>query len=183
MNDKNYLYINVPFIVQEDSFTYNKELTSDEYVKMLREYSNSLNSNKNFDNKHFNSYEFDYDEEKNNFVKAPVIIYDINGDKANINELYRIIKTGISILIIEIPYYEIENLDEIFESEFKMWKKESLNIQSNMDLDENQKIKLLPEKTLRLEMDDHLFELYNCKLYCEYDNFKVALIIEKVEEI
>ena len=43
--------------------------------------------------------------------------------------------------------------DEIFESEFKMWKKESLNIQSNMDLDENQKIKLLPEKTLRLVSD------------------------------
>ena len=86
----------------------------------------------------------------------------------------------MGVLIIEI----IENnMEDSFESEFKFWKKDSMNINNDTEIDKNERIKFLPIKDLQFEIDNHLFTLSGCKIYCEYDRLKVALIIQKIKEI
>jgi hypothetical protein len=74
-------------------------------------------------------------------------------------------------------------MEESFESEFKFWKRDSMNINNDEHIDKNSRIQFLPTKDLKFEIDNHMFLLYGCKLYCEYDRTKVALIIQQIKEI
>ena len=86
----------------------------------------------------------------------------------------------MGVLIFEINDTE---MDDAFETEFKFWKKDSMNINNDSEIDKDERIKFLPVKDLRFELDNHLFSLSGCKMYCEYDKLKVALIIQSVKEI
>ena len=86
----------------------------------------------------------------------------------------------MGVLIFEIIDSDI---DESFESEFKFWKVDSMNINNDCEINSDERIKFLPTKDLKFEIDDHLFLLSGCKMYCEYNNLKVALIIKNLKEI
>lgn len=181
MNSIGTLYIDCPEQERKGAFDA-KDISEDEYVKMLRDYSTTIGIGlPKINNKHFSSYDYkEYETEKINYSKASAKIYNISGQPCNINELYRIQRTGMGVLIVEI----IENgMEESFESEFKFWKKDSMNINNDIEIDKNERIKFLPVKDLQFEIDDHLFTLSGCKIYCEYDRLKVALIIQKIKEI
>lgn len=181
MNSKGILYIDCPEQDKKNAFSA-KELTEDEYVKMLREYSMSIGmgiSHNDFNSRH-NVYEINDNEEKINYSKSSAIIYNMKGEKCDIKELYRIQKNGMGILIIELLESEME---DTFESEFKFWKKDSMNINNDKNIDKDDRIRFLPIKDLKFEIDEHMFLLSGCKLYYEYDRMKVALIIQKIKEI
>ena len=86
----------------------------------------------------------------------------------------------MGILIIDIVD---EKIDDTFESEFKFWKRDSMNINNDKQIDKDERIKFLPTKNLKFEIDNHLFMFSGCKMYCEYDRMKVALIIQNIKEI
>jgi hypothetical protein len=58
-----------------------------------------------------------------------------------------------------------------------------MNINNDTQIDKNERIRFLPTKDLQFEIERHLFALSGCKLYCDYDNLKVALIIQSIKEI
>lgn len=184
MNSIGTLYIDCPVQDKKDSFSVNKELSEDEYVRMLREYSNTIGTGmpKNTHNSKFQMYEIGNTIEQNDlsYSKALTKIYNISGVPCGLNELYRIQKSGMGVLIIEI----LENdMEEYFESEFKFWKRDSMNINNDKEIDKNERIRFLPVKDLKFEIDKHMFLFSGCKMYCEYDRLKVALIIQNIKEI
>lgn len=184
MNSIGRLYIDCPEPEKKDAFNAGREISEDEYVRMLREYSATIGTgmprNSSYDR--YGVYEIQQNNhmEDINYSKSSARIYDISGKPCDIKELYRIQKTGMGVLIIELLETE---MNESFESEFKFWKKDSMNINNDTQIDKNERIRFLPEKNLQFEIDDHLFSLQGCKIYCEYDRLKVALIIQKITEI
>ena len=185
MNSIGTLYIDCPEQEKQGAFEAGKNITEDEYVRMLREYSATIGVGipKNTqNNRHYNVYNYDdYKEnEELTYTKASSKIYNISGQPCDVKELQRIQKTGMGVIIFEI----IESsMEESSESEFKFWKKDSMNINNDKDIDKNERIKFLPTKDLKFEIDRHMFCLSGCKIYCEYDKLKVAIIIQNVKEI
>lgn len=183
MNSTGTLYIDCPAQEKNDAFSVKKNFTEDEYVKMLREYSTTIGAGiskmNNFDNR-YNFYENKNDEEEQTYSKALANIYNISGSLCDISELYKIQKNGMGVLIIEIDKNKME---DSFESEFKFWKRDSMNINNDKDIDKDERIRFLPTKDLQFEIEEHLFLFLGCKLYCEYSDFKVALIIQSIKEI
>lgn len=182
MNSIGKLYIDCPEPEKKDAFNAGKELTEAEYVKMLREYSTTIGTGmpkKNYNN-YYKIYDIVEQTDNVNYSNATVKIYDISGKPCDIHELYRIQNNGMGVLIFEIIDTEME---EAFESEFKFWKKDSMNINNDIEIDKNERIRFLPTKDLKFEINNHLFLLTGCKLYCEYDKLKVALIIQNIKEI
>lgn len=181
MNSTGILYIDCPAQDKKDAFSVEKEITENEYVKMLREYSATIGMGtpKNYNYKNI-FYENKIENEEVSYSKALTKIYNISGSLCDINELYRIEKTGMGVIIIDINTNEME---DAFESEFKFWKRDSMNINNDKDIDKNERIRFLPVKNLKFEIDNHLFLLTGCKIYCEYSDFKVALIIQNIKEI
>lgn len=183
MNSIGKIYIDCPEQEKKGAFEVKKELTEEEYVKMLRDYSTSIGAGfiqkNNFDKK----YGF-YDNFKNdelNYIDAKCEIYDISGKLCNIKELYRIQRTqNAGVIIINI---DTTTMNENFESEFRFWKKDSMNINNNKNINKNDRIRFLPKRELKFEIDNHMFLFSGSKIYCEYEEFKVALIIEKITEI
>lgn len=183
MNSIGKLFIDCPEPEKKDAFSVEKELSETEYVKMLREYSTTIGTGMPRNNNAYNRngfYEVKVEEDIPHYSSAKVKIYNISGKPCDITELYRIQRTGMGVLIVEIIESEME---EAFESEFKFWKKDSMNINNDPEIDKNERIRFLPVKDLQFEIDRHLFKLFGCKIYCEYDKLKVAFIIQKITEI
>jgi len=184
MNSIGTLYIDCPAQEKNNAFNAGREISEDEYVRMLREYSTTIGTGMPVSsniNRH-GVYEIQQytNNEENNLSKCQTKIYDISGKPCDIKEIYRIQKTGMGVIIIEL----LENdMEEAFETEFKYWKRDSMNINNDEQIDKNSRIQFLPVKDLEFEIDRHLFLFQGCKLYCEYDRFKVALIIQKITEI
>lgn len=182
MNSIGTLYIECPPQEKQGAFD-TKQLSEEEYVRMLREYSCTIGTGlpSFYDNRH-GVYNVDTkgQQENINYTNAMVKIYDITGKPCDINELYRIEKNGMGILIIEI--FEDE-MSDLFETEFIFWKKDSMNINNDNSIDKNDRIRFLPVKDLQFQIDNHVFTFSGCKIYCEYDKLKVALIIQEIKEI
>jgi hypothetical protein len=184
MNSIGILYIDCPAQEKNNAFNAGREISEDEYVRMLREYSATIGTgmprNSGYDRHGIYEIHQSSDQEEKNFSKSKGKIYDISGKPCDIRELYRIQKTGMGVLIIELVENEME---DAFETEFKFWKRESMNINNDEQIGKNERIQFLPEKNLEFEIDNHVFSFQGCKMYCEYDRFKVALIIQKITEI
>jgi hypothetical protein len=184
MNSIGTLFIDCPMQEKQGAFTAGREISEDEYVKMLRDYSATIGTGmprSGADNRHgvYTIHQGQNEEEKN-MSKSSVQIYDISGKPCDIRELYRIQKNGMGVIIIELLENEME---DSFESEFKFWKRDSMNINNDAQISKNERIRFLPEKDLEFEIDGHVFLFLGCKMYCEYDRLKVALIIQRITEI
>ena len=180
MNSIGKLYIDCPEHKGDNEFTPNRELSEYEYVKMLRDYSATIGTSSTYNNNRFAVKDLENNNERNVFKCATAKVFDISGAPCGVNELYRIQKTGMGVLIIEVID---EDIDDSFETEFMFWKKDSMNINNDSEIDKDERIRFLPVKDLRFELDEHMFQLYGCKIYCEYDRMKVAVIIQKINEI
>ena len=183
MNSIGTLYIDCPEPEKKDAFSAGKELSEDEYVRMLRDYSTTIGTGMpraNYQSNRYHVHKIVEDNYQPTYSKSTARVYNISGQPCDIKELYRIQRSGMGVLIFEINDTE---MDDAFETEFKFWKKDSMNINNDSEIDKNERIKFLPVKDLRFELDDHLFSLSGCKMYCEYDKLKVALIIQSVKEI
>lgn len=184
MNSVGILYIECPEQEKQDAFSVKEEISQDEYVRMLREYSSTIGMKSNSNNtmSRYGIYDIpqEHYEEKEEYTKCSAKIYDISGKLCDINEIYKIQKNGMGVIIFELTDQEVS---ESFESEFRIWQKESLKINNDESIDKNSKLQFLPTKDLRFEIDYHLFELSGCKLYLDYGNNRFAIIIQKIKEV
>jgi hypothetical protein len=183
MNSIGKLFIDCPEPEKKDAFNAGREISEDEYVRMLRDYSTTIGTGmprNDYNNNRFGVYDVVEDKSTPTYSSASAKIFNISGNPCDINEIYRIQRSGMGVLIFEIIDKE---MDDAFESEFKFWKRDSMNINNDPQIDKNERIRFLPTKNLQFEIDKHLFMLSGCKLYCEYNNLKVALIIQSIKEI
>ena len=96
MNSIGTLYIDCPAQDKNNAFNAGREISEDEYVRMLREYSATIGTGMPTNsgvNRHgvYNIQQNNEQEEKN-FSKTQAKIYDISGKPCDIKELYRIQK-------------------------------------------------------------------------------------------
>ena len=180
MNSIGKLYIDCPEHKGDNSFQPDRELSESEYVKMLREYSTTIGMSSTYNSNRFAVKDIVNDNEMGVSKSATAKVFDISGAPCGVNEFYKIQRNGMGVLIIDIID---NNPDESFETEFMFWKKDSMNINNDAEIDKDERIRFLPTKDLRFEIDRHMFQLSGCKIYCEYDRMKVALIIQNIKEI
>ena len=184
MSEQSILYMKCPFHEKTGDFSASQEINEDEYVRMLREYSatigkGSVTSSKN---NRYNFYDVkDFSTQDEEIIsKTNVIVYDMSGVKCTVNDIYNIKKNGMAVIILEILE---ENMEEAFEEEYKFWKQDSMKINNDTQLEQDDRIRFLPIKDLELEMEYHVFKLEGCKLYHDYNNGKIALIVKRIIEI
>ena len=179
------LYIPCPFQEKMGDFSTQESISEDEYVRMLREYSSTIGkggpSNRNLNR--YGIYDVKNIQQQENEEKlssANIIVYDMSGKKCTGNDICNIKKNGMTVLIFEILE---DNMEESFEDEYKFWKQDSMKINNDKQLDQDDRIRFLPIKELQLEMGYYLFKLEGCKLYHDYNDGKVAIIVQKIKEI
>lgn len=179
------LYMSCPFQEKMGDFSTQKTISEDEYVKMLREYSSTIGKSEP-SNRILNRYGV-YDiknvqqqENEEKLSSANIFVYDMSGKKCSGDDICNIKKNGMTVLIFEIPE---NNMEESFEDEYKFWKQDSMKINNDKQLGQDDRIKFLPIKEFQLEMGYYLFKLEGCKLYHDYNDGKVALIVQKITEI
>ena len=185
MTERAKLYINCPFHEKEVDFSVQHNITEDEYVRMLREYSSTIGKS-GPSNGSINRYgmydvkDFQHQEDEGKLSSANIFVYDMTGKKCYGNDICNIKKNGMTVLIFEIPDSEME---EPFEDEYKFWKQDSMKINNDKQIGKDDRIRFLPIKEFQLEMGYHLFKLEGCKLYHDYGDGKVAIIVQKITEI
>lgn len=175
------LYLECPD-QNKGEFLPEKELSEGEYLRMLQEYSNSLNSLRNNPNSRYNFVdEAKYQNKvKDAYLGVKTTIFDITGHACGLRYLYDIEKRGSGVIIVDLA---TEAMDDVFEEEFRMWKQESMRFNNEVNLSDEERIRFLPSKNLKLGIDYHMFLLQGCKIYHVYDDFKVAILIQKIKEI
>lgn len=184
MNEQATLYMKCPFHEKTGDFSAPHDINEDEYVRMLREYSATIGkgavvSSRNnrhgvYDIKNFTKQEDDI------LSKANVIVYDMSGKKCNGNDICMIQKNGMAVIIFDILE---DSMEESFEDEYKFWKQDSIKINNDEQLEQDDRIRFLPIKDLQLEMGYYMFKLEGCKLYHDYNDGKIAVIVQKITEI
>lgn len=173
------LYMECP-IENKQTFTTVKEISEDDYIRMLREYSATLGMpERNNTSNRYNIQEVQQ-EQKKNIRKASVSLYGMDGYPCDVRALYDIEDSGPGIIIFKL---EDNTPDEEFEEEFRVWKTESKKIISDNTINDERKIQFLPVKDFEILIDRHEFFLSGCKMYHEYEDGKMAFIIQRIKEI
>jgi hypothetical protein len=183
MTNKAKLYMICPFSEKMGDFSTQQQISEDEYVKMLREYSATIGKGSPLSsiwNRHGVFEINNTQEEKDIESSANVTIFDINGKKCTGDDICNIKKNGMTVLIIEI---DDDSMEDSFEDEFKFWKQDSMKINNDKQLSKDDRIRFLPLKDFKLDIDYYLFELKGCKLYHDYNNGKIAIIVQTIKEI
>ena len=178
------LYMNCPFQEKTGNFETNQNISEEEYVRMLREYSSTIGKGNitNNTDRRYNIVDVRQQKviEENNLSSADVEVYSMSGKKCTSDDISVIEKKGMAVLILELLD---DSMEEAFQDEFKFWKQDSMKIITDSQLEEDDKIRFLPMKELQLEMDYHLWKLTNCKLYHDYNDGKYAIIVQKITKI
>jgi hypothetical protein len=82
MNSKGKLYIDCPEPEKNDAFSAGKELSEDEYVRMLRDYATTIGTGmtrNNYNNNRYNVYDVIEDKSVPTYSTASAKIFDIAG--------------------------------------------------------------------------------------------------------
>ena len=184
----------IPIIKLKNDFEVQKELDQDTYIKMLNDNYNESNfditnfmqngvkSDKKYTfyqnlNNSFN----DNDYYEYNEIKA--LITDINDEDvkpSNILSYYD--ADEMLVLILDI---NIETLNEDCESEIRLWIKDSMKINNNTNLNDDLKILNLPKKNIKININDNMLYLVNCRILDNYSDInhgkiKFAILIDKI---
>lgn len=112
-------------------------------------------------------------------------VFDIDGKDQNIEELLHYHKTGEQFIVI-VALLNLSSADESgeLESDVKSWISETVKINRCNKMDEDEKIKSLSKKSLKLKFkgsDQNCAIMRNCKMVEAYSRNKFALLVEKIE--
>ena len=173
-----------PFQENMGDFSVQQNISEDEDIRMLREYSSTIGKggiSVNRDNRYNIRDVKTYDQsDEPHMSSADVEVYDMSGKKCSTSDIDCIKKNGMAVLIFEI--FE-KDMEDAFQDEFKFWKQDSVKILTDPQLGQDDIIRFLPIKELQLEINYHLFKLTGCKMYHDYNNGKYAIIVQKITEI
>ena len=186
----------IPVINFSDNFDYNKTIDDESYIKMLNNnYAESYYDIENYMTKG-TKYQTNYrycspikkDKIRDVYQYSPVeaIICDIYDNEIDSKSIEKYKSNGdMFILIVNI---NPDSINEDTESELLFWLTESMKINNNKLYTDDKKLLLLPERKLKMKVEEDLLTLNDCKILDVYSNikqgkFKFAILIKNIINI
>lgn len=157
-------------------------LTYEEYNKRLKEEHLKSNAmfNGNYLHKKYKVSEqqhVKYDETKYEYydITCPIL----NGRRAEMQpfELVKCRADGsMFIMLVDIP---IKSIDQDVESEIRFWVKDSMSINTHHEIPENERLKMLPTKDLKIKVGDISGILCKCRVVDFWSPFRIMILVER----
>ena len=178
-----------------NGFKYDKEISQKEYAAAMVEYYNkhkdgidsvfqSKGLGRNIAVNPFAKEKVRYNQQTFYYQPVEAKVFDIDNRDETIDELIRFYKTGEQFIVI-IALLNLSSADESgeLESDIKAWTSESKKINRTDRMTEDEKIKSLSKKSLKLKFKDSKSSaiLKNCKMVEVYSRNKFALLVESID--
>lgn len=178
-----------------NGFKYDKEISQKEYANAMVEYYNqhkdgidsvfmSKGLGRNIAVNPFRKEKVKYNQQTFYYQPVEAKVFDIDGKDEKIDELIQFYKTGEQFIVI-IALLNLSSADESgeLESDIKAWTRESVKINRTNKMTEDEKIKSLSKKSLKLKFKDSKSSaiLKNCKMVEVYSRNKFALLVESID--
>ncbi len=178
-----------------NGFKYDKEISQKEYANAMVEYYNqhkdgidsvfmSKGLGRNIAVNPFRKEKVKYNQQTFYYQPVEAKVFDIDGKDEKIDELIQFYKTGEQFIVI-IALLNLSSADESgeLESDIKAWTRESVKINRTNKMTEDEKIKSLSKKSLKLKFKDSKSSaiLKNCKMIEVYSRNKFALLVESID--
>jgi hypothetical protein len=178
-----------------NGFKYDKEISQKEYANAMVEYYNqhkdgidsvfmSKGLGRNIAVNPFRKEKLKYNQQTFYYQPVEAKVFDIDGKDEKIDELIQFYKTGEQFIVI-IALLNLSSADETgeLESDVKAWTRESVKINKTNKMTEDEKIKSLSKKSLKLKFKDSKSSaiLKNCKMIEVYSRNKFALLVESID--
>lgn len=178
-----------------NGFKYDKEISQKEYANAMVEYYNqhkdgidsvfmSKGLGRNIAVNPFRKEKVKYNQQTFYYQPVEVKVFDIDNRDEKIDELIQFYKTGEQFIVI-IALLNLSSADESgeLESDIKAWTSESIKINRTNRMTEDEKIKSLSKKSLKLKFKDSKSSaiLKNCKMVEVYSRNKFALLVESID--
>ena len=178
-----------------NGFKYDKEISQKEYANAMVEYYNqhkdgidsvfmSKGLGRNIAVNPFRKERVKYNQQTFYYQPVEAKVFDIDGKDEKIDELIQFYKTGEQFIVI-IALLNLSSADESgeLESDIKAWTRESVKINRTNKMTEDEKIKSLSKKSLKLKFKDSKSSaiLKNCKMIEVYSRNKFALLVESID--
>ena len=178
-----------------NGFKYDKEISQKEYANAMVEYYNqhkdgidsvfmSKGLGRNIAVNPFRKEKVKYNQQTFYYQPVEAKVFDIDGKDEKIDELIQFYKTGEQFIVI-IALLNLSSADESgeLESDVKAWTRESVKINKTNKMTEDEKIKSLSKKSLKLKFKDSKSSaiLKNCKMIEVYSRNKFALLVESID--
>lgn len=178
-----------------NGFKYDKEISQKEYANAMVEYYNqhkdgidsvfmSKGLGRNIAVNPFRKEKVKYNQQTFYYQPVEAKVFDIDGKDEKIDELIQFYKTGEQFIVI-IALLNLSSADESgeLESDIKAWTRESVKINKTNKMTEDEKIKSLSKKSLKLKFKDSKSSaiLKNCKMIEVYSRNKFALLVESID--
>lgn len=180
-----------------NGFKYDKQISQKEYAATMVDYYNrykdsidtmlgSKGLGRNLAANPFRKEKVKYNQQTFYYQPVEAKVFDINGMDEKIDELIHFYKTGEQFIVI-IALLNLSSADETgeLESDVKAWTRESIKINRTNRMTEDEKIKSLSKKSLKLKFKDSKSSaiLKNCKMVEVYSRNKFALLVESIDFI
>lgn len=163
----------VPYIDYdvENGFSSNIELSGQNYIDFL---------NNNLENPYIQYEQLKKSKENNySYHTASITLLDINSQDETIDNLLKYYQTG-EMFINQFYFDNIEQLEDIYD-DFKIWSRESYEINNSQKLTDDMKIASLPTKEFKISFGENSNAiLTNCKLVERFTNRRYAVLVEKI---
>ena len=178
-----------------NGFKYDKEISQKEYANAMVEYYNqhkdgidsvfmSKGLGCNIAVNPFRKEKVKYNQQTFYYQPVEAKVFDIDGKDEKIDELIQFYKTAEQFIVI-IALLNLSSADESgeLESDIKAWTRESVKINRTNKMTEDEKIKSLSKKSLKLKFKDSKSSaiLKNCKMVEVYSRNKFALLVESID--
>ena len=170
-----------------NGFKYDKEISQKEYANAMVEYYNqhkdgidsvfmSKGLGRNIAVNPFRKEKVKYNQQTFYYQPVEAKVFDIDGKDEKIDELIQFYKTGEQFIVI----IALLNLSS---GDVKAWTRESIKINKTNKMTEDEKIKSLSKKSLKLKFKDSKSSaiLKNCKMIEVYSRNKFALLVESID--
>ena len=181
-----------------NGFKYDKVIDQKSYAKAMVDSYNQhkdgvdfmvMNNNgigMNIARNPFRKERVSYNQQTFYYQPVEAKVFDIDGKDESIDELLQFYKTGEQFIVI-VALLNLSSADESgeLESDVKSWISETVKINRSNKMDEDEKLKSLSKKSLKLRFKDsnHSAILRNCKMVEVYSRNKFALLVEKIDFI
>lgn len=178
-----------------NGFKYDRQISQKEYATAMVDYYNqhkdgidsvfqSKGLGRNIAVNPFRKEKVKYNQQTFYYQPVEAKVFDIDGKDEKIDELIQFYKTGEQFIII-ITLLNLSSADESgeLESDVKAWTSESIKINRTNRMSEDEKIKSLSKKSLKLKFKDSKSSaiLKNCKMVEVYSRNKFALLVESID--
>jgi len=178
-----------------NGFKYDKEIGQKEYAAAMVDYYNqhkdgidsvfySKGLGKNIAVNGFRKEKVKYNQQTFYYQPVETKVFDIDGKDEKIDELIKFYKTGEQFIVI-VALLNLSSADETgeLESDIKSWTSESIKINRTNRMTEDEKLKSLSKKSLKLKFKDSKSSaiLKNCKMVEVYSRNKFALLVESID--